>query len=227
MPVSDLQYASSRHAYRDPRSGERVVGVTTVLNSYSDGDKAGAMAGAAVKITRAGGDYRREWKAKRDLGTRIHTHVGDWALGKTADVLPSDEPYVEAFATFCKATTPTWLESERAVVHAAGYGGRFDLIGEVAGKWTLIDVKSGREYLPELTLQLAAYRFAEGMIRYDESGMAVGLDPMPYVERCAGLYLDSSGTARMVEVKADESAFDAFKHLLALRQWVQALKEAK
>jgi hypothetical protein len=68
--VSDERYAESRHSYRDPRSGERVISVTSVVGAFDPtGDKLGAGAGAAVKLTKLGIDYRQEWADKRELGT--------------------------------------------------------------------------------------------------------------------------------------------------------------
>ena len=224
-PVSDEQLAKSRHRYTHPVTKERLIGVTSIVGNWDDGDKLRAGAGAAVKLTRLGIDYRAEWNAKRDLGSRVHENVGDWALGKGTDVLPSDEPYLDAFSKFCQTMHPEWIATERAVVHSIGYGGRFDLVGELKGVPTLLDVKTGKPYAVELTLQLAAYRNAEGMIRYDDKGMAAGLEPMPYIQSVAGLYLDANGHATLVEVEADERAFLAFKCLLATRLWADQVKK--
>jgi hypothetical protein len=225
--VSDQQLAESRHRYTHPVSKERLVSVTSVVGNWDDGDKIGAGAGAAVKLTKAGIDYRAEWNAKRDLGIRIHAHAKDWAMGKAVDVLPSDEPYMDALAAFCRAKHPQWIEAERAVVSSDGFGGRFDLVCEMDGIATLLDAKSGRPYFTELTLQLSAYRFAEGMVLYDKDGMAAALEPMPYIERCAGLYLDGSGKATMVECPVDETSFAAFKALLAVRLWSERLESSR
>ena len=71
-PVSDLQLAESRHRYKDPRTGQLTVSVTSVVGNLDTGDKLGAGAGAAVKLTKAGVDYRKLWNDKRDLGSRVH-----------------------------------------------------------------------------------------------------------------------------------------------------------
>jgi hypothetical protein len=226
-PVSDLQLAESRHRYKDPRTGQLTVSVTSVVSNLDTGDKLGAGAGAAVKLTKAGVDYRKVWNDKRDLGSRVHGYASLWAEGKTADVLEGDGPYLDAFQAFCQAKNPQWIESERAVVHSSGYGGRFDLIGEIDGLAYLLDLKCGKPYPLELSLQVSAYRYADGMIRYSKDGTAVMLEPMPHIERCAGLYLDETGTAKLVEVDADNASFEAFLHLLAVRQWCDRVKKVK
>ncbi len=221
--VSDRQFAESKHRYTDPRTGERLISVTSVVGAFDSGDKLGAGAGAAVKLTKAGVDYRQLWNAKRDLGTRVHGYAALWADGKSADVLDTDAPYLDAFAAFCRAKHPEWIESERAVVSSLGYGGRFDLIGYWDGLYWLIDLKCGKPYRAELTLQLAGYRFADGMIIYDETGKATKLDPMPHIDRAAGLYLDEEGKATLVECNADADAFEAFKGLLTVKKWAAGL----
>ena len=220
--VSDLQYAESKHQYTDPRDKERKVSVTTVVGMLDTGDKLGAGAGAAVKLTKEGLNYREVWKGKAELGSRVHGYAQLWMEGRSAEV-PGDEwGYMDAFGKFCADYTPEWLEVERAVVSAAGYGGRFDMIGELHGEgFCLCDIKTGKAYKPELTLQLAAYRYADGMVVYDEDGMAVSLEPMPHIDLCAGLYLHEDGSYDFVPVPADEVAFRAFERLLQVKHWLR------
>ena len=225
--TTDKELADRSHKYKDPRSGQVLMSVTTVVNTLDSGDKLGAGAGAAANLTKQGLNHREVWKAKADTGTRIHAHASDWALGKWVDVLEQDEAYLDAFSAFINANKPKWIETERAVVHSAGFGGRFDLIGEIGGVPTLLDVKTGKPYPLELSLQLSGYRFAEAMIVYNKAGVAVGVEPMPYIERCGGLYLSDDGTATFVEVKADEEAFAAFLHLLEVRRFADKRKGTK
>lgn len=231
--VSDQRFAESKHRYTDPRTKERLISVTTIVGAFDSGDKLGAGAGAAVKITKAGGDYRAEWKAKADRGTRVHGYVDHWAVGKTADVLSDDEPYADAFFDFCKAKRPEWIAVERAVVSSLGYGGKFDLIGLIEDEFYLIDCKTGKPYEAELTLQLAGYANADGFILYDDEGWAKDIEPMPHVDRWAGLYLAEDGSWDLVDCaeatetrtreENQEAAFDAFKALLTVKQWSKTL----
>ena len=237
MTVSDLDRSKNSHRYRDPRTGELLIGVTTVVGSFSEGDKAGAMAGAAVKLTKMGLSYHDEWNAKRNLGTRVHAYIGQWAKGKTADVLAEDEGHLDAFTAFCRAKKPEWLETERAVVSSLGYGGRFDLIGYFEGEYWALDGKTGKIYETELELQLAGYMGTDGMVVYDAAGTAIGIEPLPHVDRWAGLYLTGDGKAQLVEVakptetrsraEVQAAAKQAFWNLLAVRLWADSRKKAE
>jgi hypothetical protein len=226
--VSDLQLAESKHQYTDPRTGQRVVSVTSIVGAFDSGDKLGAGAGAAVKLTKEGYDYRQVWREKAETGSRVHNYAQLWVEGRQADVPDEEGAYMDAFAGFCNDYHPQWIEVERAVVHSMGYGGRFDMIGEIES-WTspsssesaLIDIKTGKTYADQLTLQLAGYRFADGMIEYDTEGMAVGLEPMPHIDVCAGLYLHNDGTYDLKYVQADDEAFACFASLLRIKGWAK------
>ena len=230
--MSDREAAEKRHIYSDPRTGERVIGVTTVVGCFDSGDKIGAGAGAAAKLIRSGVDYRKQWNEKKDLGSRIHEHVARWAEGKTADVLEEDMGHMDAFENFCRAEKPEWIATERAVV-GDGFGGKLDLIGWLPKResYWLLDAKSGRPYKAELLLQLAGYAGSDGFIVYDESGKAVGIEPLPHIERWGGLYLSGDGTYFLAEpdlprkddprtiAEIQEDAMSAFRHLLAVKAW--------
>jgi len=225
--ASDRQYAEARHFYTDPRTGERLVSVTSIVGSFDPGDKLGAGAAAAVKLTKEGQNYRSVWDAKRDLGSAVHDLAALWAQGKAADVPEELAPYMDGFEKFCSDCSPTFIEQERAVVHSAGYGGRFDLVAEMsafahADEFTLLDLKTGKPYKAELTLQLVGYAYADGMVLYDEAGMARFLEPMPHIDTCAGLYLHDDGTYDLTWAEVDDNAFDMFLNLLAVKNWAKA-----
>jgi hypothetical protein len=222
--VSDKQFSESRHRYRDPRSGERVISVTSIVGAFdASGDKLGAGAGAAVKLTREGKNYRQVWGDKAKLGTRVHSYASLWIAGQSADVLETDEGHADAFSLFCDEHSPEWLETERAVVSSLGYGGKFDAVVSMDDRWALVDFKTGRPWTVELALQLAGYRYADGMIVYDAEGQAVDVEPMPHIDACAGLYLHEDGTYDLVWSDVDETTFEMFKHLLALKQWASTV----
>ena len=223
--VSDLQYAESKHQYTNPANGERYPSVTAIVGSFDSGDKLGAGAAAAVNLWKKGQNHREVWKAKADLGTRIHGYAELWMDGRPAEVPEGEGPYMDAFAQFCDDYHPRWIEVERAVISAFGYGGRFDMIGELdlwdGPKYVLCDIKSGKKYSAEVTLQLAGYRYADGMILYDDKGMAVGLEPMPHIDECAGLYLHDDGTYDLAIVQADLVAHSHLVDLLMLKLWAK------
>ena len=222
---SDRQFAESKHQYTDPRTKERVTSVTTISEMLDIGNKLRAGAGAAIKLRKEGLDYNDVWRDAGALGSRVHGYCDLFANGREAEIPMADAGYVDAFDHFCEDYKPVWLETERPVVSSHGYGGRFDGIAELRGGlfqgYTLLDVKTGRKWEVPLTLQLTGYKYADGMILYDEDGWAVDLEPMPYIEYCAGLYLADDGTYDLHYVKADDAAFQHFLALLAIQRWAK------
>ena len=245
--VSDQQFAESKHQYTDPRTGERVVSVTTVVGAFDSGDKLGRGARAAVNIERAGGDYRAEWDDKRDTGSRVHSYADLWLNGKTAEIPDEDGPWMDAFADWCDVKRPEWLVTERAGVGSVecpagpcgvcdftgrlGFGGRFDAIGYWDDLFTLGDFKTGKSWRPELTIQLAGYANFDGLIVYDGDGKAVDIEPLPHIDRWCGIYIRPEGVDVIEcpdpskvdgdwtadQMKAE--AFQVFTNLLYVKKW--------
>ena len=183
------------HRYRDPRTGELLpFSVTSIARSFDPGDPFGAGAAWGARLQREGKDWREVRDEAGDYGTRIHSHIARWAVGKSVEALPDEEPRLDAFAAFTKAKDPLWMESEVAVV-THGVGGRLDLIGDFDDAYTVVDIKSGTEHETTDMLQLAGYATADGIIEFDEQGRAVRLRPMPHIERAGCLYLRADGTA--------------------------------
>lgn len=220
--MSDLDLAL-KHKYR-LLDGSVAINVTGVTGLLDDDGKSSKMAGAAAKITREGGNYRAEWNEKMKRGTRVHTACESWLRKEDATFPAEDAPYVDSLAAFFKEKNPKAIEIERVVLSPLGYGGRFDFIAEFDGLTTLVDVKTGREYFIEHTLQLAAYRFSGGMAVYGEDGNLASIDPLPRIDRAGCLYLSDEGyTFR--EYPADEEAFELFVYLLHVKQGIAKLKE--
>lgn len=245
--LSDQAFADSRHIYTDPRNGQRVTSVTAVTGAFDSGDKLGAGAGAAAKLIRAGKDYRAVWDDKRDIGTRVHGYAELWLNGKTAEVPDEDQAHMDAFAAWCDLVEPEWLITERAGIGSVlcpkgpcavckdtgrlGYGGRFDSVGLWDESFWMGDFKTGKSYRPELTLQLAGYANFDGLLVYDDAGMAVSLEPLPHIDRWCGIYITADGV-KVVEapdpLKAQPDwtleqmraeAFQAFSSLLFVKSW--------
>lgn len=219
--MSDLQYATSKHNYTDPATGQRLISVTSVCGNWDSGDKLGAGAGAAMKLRDAGLDYRVEWKAARDRGRRLHDNFDDWGHGRVTKILDIDLPWAEGMLDWVRANKPVWIEIERHVI-GKGYGGRFDAYAEIDGEFWSIDAKTGKLYEGELELQLAGYNGAEGMIVYNTLGKAVSLEPLPFVTHWGALHVQAEGT-QLIEVAPSPedkaAAIEAFNNLLAVRQW--------
>jgi hypothetical protein len=251
---TDLEIAESSHRYTDPRTGERVTSVTTIVGAFDSGNKLGAGAYAAVKIEREGGKYEDEWGAKRDIGSRVHSYADLWLKGKTAEVPNDDRPWMDAFAAWCRKVKPEWIAAEAAGVGSAicmgcagegcavckgvgklGFGGRFDGLGWWEEAFHLGDFKTGRHYRPELTIQLAGYANFDGLIKYDENGRAVDLEPLPFVDKWCGIYIRPEGV-EVIECPdsgkvADDwtledmrkEAYETFRSLLYVKEWAKQI----
>jgi hypothetical protein len=214
--TTDLDLAA-RHRYRLP-NGEIAVNVTAVSGALDLGRSA-AMAAAAARITREGRDFRTEWNAKRDAGTRVHAVCESWLRKEGAEVRSEDAGFVDALEKFWTDYEPQMVECEAIVLSTHGFGGRFDMVADLSdGKRWLIDLKSGKQYPLEHSLQLSAYRYADGIAEY-ETGMLARLRPVPEVDACACLYIRQDGTYALVEYPADRSTFEQFLSLLAVVRW--------
>jgi hypothetical protein len=229
-----------------------VASVSAVVGCFDSGDKLGRGAAAAVKLVKAGLDYRQLWDDKRDTGSRIHSFARLWLEGKSAEIPEQDVGHMDAFSRWCDLVKPEWVVAERAGVGSVvcpggpcavckdtgflGYGGRLDAIGFWEELFWLGDFKTGNLYRRELTIQLAGYANLEGFINYDEDGMVLDLDPMPHVDRWCGLHITPSGveplvvphptkvTAEWSDEQMKAEAFETFRALLYVKEWSKQME---
>lgn len=219
--MNDRELAFEKHDYR--LFGKSLVNVTAISGLLDDG-KSGAFAGAAVKLTKDGKNYREEWKRSGERGTRIHGYCESYLRGESIACADEDAGYVDAVEKFLVEKDPITIELERVVLSEDGYGGRFDMVVALDGSPTLLDLKSGRPYPAEHTLQLSAYRFAMGMAVYNDAGELAKLDGMPPIERAGCLYVHEDGTYDLRYYPADQEAFEIFLGLLDAYRWSRSNK---
>jgi hypothetical protein len=217
--MSDLELAA-KHKYKLP-SGEIAINVTAISGLLDDG-KAAGFAGAAVKLTKEGQNYREVWKKSGEDGTRRHGYCEAFLKDQPIDCLPEDMGYVDAIEKFIIDHDPQVIELEGIALSTRGYGGRFDILVVIEGEVWLIDLKTGKRYAVEHTLQLSAYRFADGIGEYDTDGNLLGLAPLPHIDHAAALYVAEDGSYDLVEYPADERAFGVFLGLLDAYQWTRS-----
>jgi hypothetical protein len=218
---------ADNHVYMLP-NGEVGINVTAI-SGLMDNGKAEGMAGAARYLALNGRDHRAEWDAKRDLGSRVHAHCEAFLRGEGVDCLDGDAGYVDAVESFMADHDPHVLELEEIVLSELGFGGRFDMIvqplqGKYVGETLLVDLKTGKRHFHEHTLQLAAYRYADGIAVYDEDGSILETRPVPIADRTMCLYVGADGSYGLVEYPADRGAFRAFCALLEAYQWTKQTK---
>jgi hypothetical protein len=98
----------------------------------------------------------------KDLGTRIHLYAEQVARGAKPELPAEQMAYVWAYQRFLDDFRPEFKSLERFVCNLAeGYGGTFDFIAMIDGRWTLGDLKTGKGVYSEVRLQLAALGRAE------------------------------------------------------------------
>lgn len=168
------------------------------------------------------------WRDKASRGTAVHALALEWAEGREVDCPPECDPYLDALERFYVDRSPVWVEVERSVVYNApdlAFGGSFDAIAELDGRRVVLDIKTGQRYPVEVTAQLAAYRFAQGMGVYSPLGGLESVEPMPVgIEGGVVLYLHEDRTYELLEVPADRQAFDAFLNLRRVWNWLQDME---
>jgi len=194
------------------------------------------------------GECQRQWDAKAALGTRVHDHALDWAMQRDAEVLPDEEPYMDALEKLYAEQepemvlaevvvgnpVPTWPYQHNRADPLLAYGGRFDWLGRLKSLpgITLMDYKTGGEYLDSTALQLVAYGRA-AQVHYDKDGMVNRLVPLPHITNYRTCYLQPDGEYRLVnpyEVLTEDDCFATFLHLRAATNWqfkVETIKKAK
>ena len=228
--VQTISRGGSRF-YVDPLTDEKVPGVTSILSQLPKPflqawaakmvaefavDNFGAYSSmvmngqrqAAIDVLK--GAPRRYTTERADIGTEAHDLFERITLGLAiGQVHPDMAPYVEHFNQFLDDFSPTFLMSEETVwSDEHRYAGSFDAIAEIGGETVVLDYKTSKSVYEETALQLAAYRFADHVIRPDGAKV-----PLPEVDGGAVVHVTAEGYS-VVPMRID---YDVFQHFLALR----------
>jgi hypothetical protein len=229
--------------YVDPDDGAvKVPGVTSVLGMLPKeflrywgqklvAEAAVAELGTVVSMTLvdplAAVDHLKKapdrfTRKSADIGTAAHDLFERLAKGETVGrVHPDLEPYVRHFSEFLSVVQPEYHFMEETVwsdEHA--YAGSFDAFATIQGERIWIDNKTTRSGIhEEVGVQLAAYRYADAIIRADG-----GRIPMPEADGGAVLHVRPEGW-QLVPVRADRVLFEEV--FLPLRKVFYYEKELK
>lgn len=139
-------------------------------------------------------------------GTRAHEQISNFVLYGIQEVDEDTRPYIEAFAEFEAAYSPTWIGSEYRIYHKAlRYAGTIDLIGHIypddGTGVDVVDIKCTAVYHPVmLATQLSGY--CEALKSHGVS-----------VRKMYGLQLQKSGKYRFEQVS---DGYKTFLHCLAI-----------
>lgn len=238
--VNTIKRGGSRF-YVSPDTGQKVPGVTSVLGMLPKdflrywaakmvAEEAVADLGSVVSIAMrdpaAAIDYLkrapdRNTNKAADTGTAAHDLFERMARGeKLGRVHPDLEPFVRHFDEFLTVAQPEYHFLEETVwSDAHDYAGSFDAFATIRGERVWIDNKTTRSGIhAEVGIQLAAYRYADAILRPDGSRT-----PMPKADGGAVLHIRPEGW-KLVPVRADEAAFDVFLHLREVFRYEKEFK---
>ncbi|GAA2230373.1 PD-(D/E)XK nuclease family protein [Herbiconiux moechotypicola] len=237
--VNTIKRGDSRF-YVEPETGEKAPGVTSVLGMLPKpflqrwaakmvAEEVVADLGTAVNLTirnpEAAVDHLknapyRNTRAAADTGTAAHDLFERLAKGETIGRVSAEmEPYVRHFSEFLDTVQPEYHFMEETVWSDSrgpqlAYAGSFDAFATINGERIWLDNKTTRSGVhEEVGLQLAAYRYADHIIRPDGSRI-----PMPKADGGAVVHVRPEGW-KLVPVKADEESFDVFLLLRQIFNW--------
>ena len=231
-----IKRINSGSGHRYTIDGKPATGVTTALKAIDKPALVGWAArqvaehvadnldGLLDRLYNAGGrepfiDYLRAipWQSRNSAatrGTNVHNIADLIHRGKFTDVSEEAAPYIDQYLQFLDDFNAKVVQSEFVVAHRGlRYAGTADSIIDVdhpdlRGRG-LFDIKTGKGVYGDFALQSAAYRFAEVML--------IGDEELPMVSTDFGAIIHlSEDEYRIVPLKADESAFEAFQHALSL-----------
>lgn len=191
-------------------AAEWAVDNLAIVNDLCKRDKK-----AAVELIK--GASRRSTAGSADVGTEVHGYFEALLLG--AELPPiSDEAaaFLPGLRNFVDDWSPKAVLTEATVrSDSVGYAGSLDAVVELGGDNILLDLKTGKSTYPDVSLQLAAYRFADCLA--DGS-------PLPRIDGAAVLHVrpELLDGYQLKPVKADAEAFEFFKHLRATFDWETA-----
>jgi hypothetical protein len=181
----------------------------------------GAGRDGAVDLVKSAARRLRDVAA--DRGSEVHRVAEALVLDAELPTVSEEAaPYVDAFLAFYAEHDPEFLFTEATVCSRLyGYAGTADggaIFPRLGDRRLLLDVKTGRNVPDDVEEQLAAYRYADevwGPFGYRE--------PVPHVDGAAVLHLHPDATWDLVEVTADEAAFQRFRLALELHNTREAV----
>ena len=188
------------------------------------------------------------------LGSEIHNYVEAVNLGKPVPTFPLHaKARMRHFADFIETVKPRIEAAETKVYHGADhkyrpptprclYAGTLDMLAEIDGRMSVVDVKTGKAVWPEAALQINAYAYADFVIEdphhpgarqitpkrgkrwYEWHGPAEDEIPMPEVQAGYVLHLRDDGWD-LVEVPISDDLYEMFLSLFAVDRWEREVKK--
>ena len=239
QPKTLTERAGGSRWYIHPDTGERVPGVTSILNQlpkpflkpwgeklvaqeavknlpYVQGIVSNSGEDAAVDFLK-GAAYRYTRKAS-NLGSAAHSIFEALATGQPVGTVTDDvKPFVRQFQNFLDTVQPEFLLNEESVwSDTHSYGGSFDSIAKIDGQTVVMDYKTSKDAHGETALQLAAYAHADYVLK-------AGLHraELPKVDRGVILHISNANPNKwaLYEVPIDGAVFGYFLALREVFKW--------
>lgn len=209
LPKEFLRYWAAKEVAQTAVDSLPTV-LQMILNDQAD---------AAVDFLKKSPD--RNTRKAADTGTAAHDLFERMSKGETVGrVHPDLEPFVRHFDEFLTVAKPEYHFLEETVwSDKHDYAGSFDAFATIGGERLWIDNKTTRSGIhEEVGIQLAAYRFADSIIRADG-----GRVPMPTADGGAVLHVRPEGW-KLVPVRCDEALFEVFLHLREVFKYEKEIK---
>lgn len=232
--VTTTTLGGKRH-YIHPITGQTVPSVTTILDVL---DKPALTRWAAKSVAEFAVANKDAWVGLPDdaatdmlkgspwrtrdkaaaTGTDAHSILESFANGVVPQFLPPGVPteVVNGLAEFWTTHTPKVIACEQTIWNSTiGYAGSFDLIAELDGVSTLIDLKTSSGVYGTMGLQLAAYARGEEIITAEGSTTA-----MPRIDAFAILHVPQNGKKwQLVPMDVTDMEYNAFIMARGLFAW--------
>jgi hypothetical protein len=219
-----LMFDEAKHRYT--LDGKVLPGVTSIIGTtLAKGD---AFVQWAANLARDGESWRAVSKREAAIGTQVHSVVEAWALRKLG--LPAPPPALSVESAYLAAGLPEWLDAsgieplcppERRLYHPAmGYAGTADMVAMVstAGRSVVravVDVKTAptadtvrESWEPQVAAYIDAYE-AHGITELVGYFLVIPKD---------------GAEPRLVQMENARGAYDAFRALLSVYQWLKGRK---
>lgn len=209
LPKDFLRYWAAKEVAQTAVDNLPTV-LQMILNEQSE---------AAVDFLKKAPD--RNTRKAADTGTAAHDLFERMAKGETLGrVHPDLEPFVRHFDEYLRLVKPEYHFMEETVwSDTHKYAGSFDAFASIDGEKVWIDNKTTRSGIhAEVGIQLAAYRYADHILRSDGSRV-----PMPKADGAAVLHVRPEGW-KLVPVRADEKMFEIFLHLREIFDYEREVK---
>lgn len=185
-----------------------------------------------------------------DLGTEVHKFVEAHNIKKPTPVWPLPvKARMGHFARFVSDFAPRVEAAEVKVYHRSDrggpsrlYAGTCDMLAEIDGEMSVIDIKTGKAVWPEACLQINAYAYADFLVAdphhpgaqqitpkrgkrwYEWHGPREDEIPLPDISRGYVLHLRDDGYD-LVEVPIGDEWYEMFLALFAVDRWERDLKK--